>query len=128
MLSFLKSRWQSIQYAIQGIKRPLRTEPNTWVHAVICLVVIIIGVWLTLSPLEWAILLLTMSLTWAAEFFNTALEAALDLLHPEPHPKVKIAKDISAAAVLITAFFAVLIGLLILGPPLWEKVQGLVAF
>ncbi|MEA2008241.1 MAG: diacylglycerol kinase family protein [Chloroflexota bacterium] len=124
MFSFIKSRWQSIQYALQGIKHALRTEPNTWVHAGISVAVIIMGIWLTLTPLEWAILLLTMSLTWAAEFFNTALEAALDLLHPEPHPKVKIAKDISAAAVLITAFFAVLIGLLILGPPLWERVQG----
>lgn len=124
MFSFIKSRWQSIQYALQGIKHPLRTEPNTWVHAGISVAVIIMGIWLTLTPLEWAILLLTMSLTWAAEFFNTALEAALDLLHPQPHPKVKIAKDISAAAVLITAFFSVLIGLLILGPPLWERVQG----
>ncbi|RLD06744.1 MAG: diacylglycerol kinase family protein [Chloroflexota bacterium] len=124
MLSFIKSRWQSIQYAIQGLKHPLQTEPNTWVHTGICIAVLALGLWLSITPLEWAVILLTMAVVWAAEFFNTALETALDLLHPQSHPKVKIAKDVSAAAVLITAFFSVLIGLLILAPPLWEKVNG----
>ncbi len=122
MFSFLKSRWQSIQYALQGIKYAFRTQPNTWVHASISIAVLALGIWLSITPLEWAVILLTMAVVWAAEFFNTALETALDLLHPKPHPLVKTAKDVSAAAVLITAFISVLIGLLILGPPLWERV------
>ncbi|MBS1248971.1 MAG: Undecaprenol kinase [Chloroflexi bacterium] len=122
MISFLKSRWKSIQCALQGIGYSLRTQPNTWVHAGISAAVIAMGVWLTITPLEWAVLLLTMAVVWAAEFFNTALETLLDLLHPQPHPLVRITKDVSAAAVLVTAIFSVLIGLLILGPPLWARV------
>ena len=52
---------------------------------------------------------------------NTAIEAVIDLAAPKPHPLAKIAKDVAAAAVLVGACGAALIGLLILGPPLWQK-------
>ncbi|MBC8331574.1 MAG: diacylglycerol kinase family protein [Anaerolineae bacterium] len=96
----------------------MRTQRNTWVHASITTGVIILGVWLQLSPQDWAILLITIALVWAAEFFNTSLEALADLIHPDEHPQIKIIKDVSAAGVLITATAAILIGLLIFGPPL----------
>jgi diacylglycerol kinase len=54
----------------------------------------------------------------ATETINTALEVAMDHLSPEIHPEVKIVKDVSAGAVLLTAMTAVVVGLLILGPPL----------
>ena len=57
-----------------------------------------------------------------AEFINTALEAVVDLASPQHHPLAKVGKDVGAAAVLIAAVTSVVIGLLILGPPLWEKV------
>lgn len=124
MFSFIKSRWQSIQYAVQGIKHTLRTQPNTWVYIGISAAVLALGVWLSITPLEWAVILLTMAVVWAAECFNTALEVLMDLVNPQPHPVVKIAKDVSAAAVLIAAFMSVLVGLLILGPPLWVRLWG----
>ncbi len=61
---------------------------------------------------------------WMAEFFNTALEAVVDIASPEYHPLAKIAKDVAAAAVLVGAFCAVIIGLLIMGPPLWGRLFG----
>jgi len=123
MKSFLLSRLRAITYAFEGWLHVLRTQRNTWVHASLSIAVIILGFWLRLSPQDWAIIILTMALVWAAEFFNTALEALTDLIQPDEHELAKVSKDVSAAAVLITAAASVLIGLLILGPPLWEKVR-----
>jgi diacylglycerol kinase len=65
-------------------------------------------------------------MVWAAEFFNTALEAIVDLASPEMNHLAKIGKDVGAAAVLIAAGASIIIGLLILGPPLWEELRLLV--
>jgi diacylglycerol kinase len=59
-----------------------------------------------------------------AEFMNTALEAIVDMTMPEIHPLAKVAKDVGAAAVLVGACAAVLVGILILGPPLWQRLIG----
>jgi diacylglycerol kinase len=77
--------------------------------------------WLRIPARDWAILLLTFMVVWIGEFVNTAIEAVVDMTMPDPHPLAKVAKDVSAAAVLIAAAGAVLVGLLILGPPLAEK-------
>ena len=121
MQSFLHSRLRSISFAVQGWKHTLRTQRNTWIHTTISALVILLGLWLHLPARDWAVILLTMALVWAAEFFNTALEVLTDLVHPETHPLAKTIKDVSAAAVLVTAAAALLIGILILGPPLWER-------
>lgn len=120
----LKRRLQSFVYAFAGWKHVLRTQPNTWIHAVISVAVIILGVWLRLRPRDWAVLILTFMVVWAAEFTNTAIEAVVDMAMPDPHPLAKTAKDVAAAAVLISALGAVAVGLLILGPPLWERLVG----
>ena len=65
-----------------------------------------------------------MAVVWMAEFMNTALEAIVDMIMPEKHPLAKVAKDVTAAAVLIGACAAVLVGFLILGPPLWQRMSG----
>jgi diacylglycerol kinase len=103
----------------------LRTQRNAWIHAVISTGVFAAGLWLGLSRIEWAMILLTMALVWMAEFVNTALEAVVDLASPDLHPLAKVGKDVAAAAVLVGAITAVLVGLLVLGPPLWERVRGL---
>jgi len=99
----------------------LRTQPNAWIHATATVCVIALGVWLGLNWIEWAILVLTMGLVWTAEFFNTALEAMVDLATPEIHPLAKVSKDVGAAAVLASAMAAVLVGLFILGPHLLTR-------
>jgi diacylglycerol kinase len=100
----------------------LRTQRNAWIHAVISLAVFALGLWLGLDRVAWAIVVLTVGLVWMAEFVNTALEAVVDLASPDLHPLAKVGKDVAAAAVLVGACTAVLVGLLILGPPLWTRV------
>ncbi len=72
-------------------------------------------------------LVLIIAMVWTAEFLNTALEIVVDLASPELHPLAKAGKDVGAAAVLIAAGSAVVIGVLILGPPLLAKLQILFA-
>ncbi|HAX71096.1 MAG TPA: diacylglycerol kinase family protein [Anaerolineales bacterium] len=121
MKAFLVSRIQSFRHAFRGWFYALRTQRNAWIHSAIATIVFILGIWLRLSPLDWAIIILTIAMVFAAEFMNTAIEAVVDLASPETHPLAKIAKDVGAASVLVAALAAILIGLLILGPPLWAK-------
>lgn len=117
----LYSRAKSFRYAFEGWWYVLRTQHNAWIHAVISLAVFTLALWLGLPARDWAVLILTIMAVWMAEFMNTALEAVVDLTTPNVHPLAKVAKDVAAAAVLVGALGAVLIGLLILGPPLWAR-------
>ncbi len=117
----LYSRAKSFQYAFEGWWYVLRTQHNAWIHAVISLGVLLLGLWLGLLARDWAVIILAMMAVWMAEFMNTALEALVDMITPEFHPLAKIAKDVAAAAVLVVALGAALVGLLILGPPLWQR-------
>jgi diacylglycerol kinase len=120
----LERRLLSFVYAFEGWGHVLRTQPNAWIHAFISLAVFALALWLDLSRLEWAILLVTTMAVWMAEFFNTALEAVVDMAMPDYHPLAKTAKDVAAATVLVGAVGAVLIGLLVIGPPLWQRLFG----
>jgi len=121
----LYSRARSFRYALDGWSFVLRTQHNAWIHAIISLAVVALGLWLGISRVEWSVLLLAMMVVWMAEFFNTALEAVVDMTHPEIHPLAKVAKDVSAASVLVGAAGSVVIGLLILGAPLLERLEAL---
>ncbi|MBT3337613.1 MAG: diacylglycerol kinase family protein [Anaerolineae bacterium] len=125
MKKFIQARIRAFGYAFEGWAYVLKNEPNSWIHTFISLCVISLALWLKLPARDWAVLLLTIVIVWAAEFFNTALESVVDLASPEKHPLAKISKDISAAGVLLAAITAVLVGLLILAPPLWEKLHSL---
>lgn len=116
------SRLASFRYAFAGWWYMLRTQRNAWIHAVASVCVFAVSGWLGLSRVEWAIIVLTVSSVWMAEFINTALEAVVDLASPDLHPLAKVGKDVAAAAVLVGALTSVVVGLLILGPPLWAKV------
>ncbi len=118
------SHLDSFRHAFAGWWHVLRTQRNAWIHAVISTAVVIVGLWVRLERRDWAIILLTIAVVWMGEFINTALEAIVDLASPEIHPLAKVGKDVGAAAVLIAALAAVLVGLLILGPPLWAKMIG----
>lgn len=117
----IRRRLKSFVYALEGWWYVLRTQHNAWIHAAISVCVFALAFWLGLSRLEWSILILTTMIVWMAEFFNTALEAVVDMATPELHPLAKVAKDVAAAAVLVGALGAVLVGLLIMGPALWER-------
>jgi diacylglycerol kinase len=121
MKSFFTSRVASFRYAFHGWHYALRTQKNIWIHSTVATVVLILGLWLGLPARDWAVLILTTAMVFAAEFMNTSIEAVVDLASPEIHPLAKIGKDVGAAAVLVAALAAILVGLLILGPPLWAK-------
>lgn len=124
MFLFLRSRFASFRPAFTGLWHLVRTQPNAWIHAVISAAVVAAGLWLQLDFEGWALIAITMGFVWAAEAINTAIEAVVDLASPEHHPLAKVAKDVSAAAVVVAAVAAVAVGLLILGPPLWARFFG----
>lgn len=120
-----RNRLDSFRYAFAGLFYMFRTQRNAWIHAVATISVVAVGLWLWLLPHEWAILALTIGLVWMAELVNTALEAVVDLASPDVHPLARVGKDVAAAAVLMVAMTSVVVGLLILGPPLWNRLaQG----
>lgn len=119
-----RSRRESFHHAFAGLLFVLRTQRNAWIHLLASLLTIAIAFWLRLPIREWALLFLAIGLVWTAEFVNTALEAVVDLASPEAHPLAKVGKDVGAAAVLIAAAVAALIGFLIMGPPLLTKLIG----
>ncbi|HCB02518.1 MAG TPA: diacylglycerol kinase [Anaerolineae bacterium] len=121
MKSFLYSRIHAFRHAFRGLFYVMKTQRNAWIHTAVTVAVFLLGIWLRISLTEWAIIVLTIALVFMAEFINTAIEAVVDLASPNKHPLAKIGKDVGAAAVLVAAFAAVLVGLLILGPPLLEK-------
>jgi len=126
MKHYIETRAQSFQNAFSGWWFVVRTQRNAWIHAVFSVITLAVCFWLRLSTIEWALIIIAIALVWTAEFLNTALEAVVDLASPEQHRLAKVGKDVGAAAVLIAAFCAFLIGLLIIGPPLWTKIQLLI--
>jgi diacylglycerol kinase len=123
--NFFKTRARSFRYAFAGWWYVIRTQRNAWIHALISVCVVILGLWLHLSARDWSVIVLAIALVWTAEFINTALEAIVDLASPEKNELARRSKDVGAAAVLIAALCSAAIGLLILGPPLWQKISQL---
>lgn len=114
----------SFRFAAAGMVYLLRTQPNARVHFVAAVAVIALAAWLQVPTRSWAALLLAMALVLSLEAVNTAIEFAVDLACPERHPLAKAAKDCAAGAVLIASIFSAAIGLILLGPPLWERLVG----
>ena len=123
MKHFFTTRALAFRYAFAGWGYVMRTQRNAWIHAVASVAVIGLCAWLRLPARDWAVILIAISLVWTAEFVNTALEAVVDLVSPQQHELARVGKDVGAAAVLIAAGNSVIIGLLILGPPLWERIE-----
>jgi diacylglycerol kinase len=121
MNRYVRARAESIRHGMRGLRYAMRTQQNARVHAAITAAVLAACWWVGLPGRDWAIILLTIAIVFAAEFLNTAIEAVVDLASPDQHRLAKAAKDVGAAAVLVTALGAVLVGALIIGPPLWER-------
>lgn len=123
--AFLQTRRHSFSHAFSGLAYVFRTQKNTWIHAIATVLATSIGFWLQISRTEWVVLALTIAAVWAAECFNTAIEAVVDLASPQLHPLAKIAKDSAAAGVLVTAIGSVIVGILLFGPALLMKLLSL---
>lgn len=124
MSNYIKSRFISIKNAINGLWHVFKSQQNAHLHLIATIIVVVTGLWLRLSIVNWIFLLLVIGMVWIAEFLNTALEVIVNLASPDQHPLAKVGKDIGAAAVLIAAVIALIIGIIILGPPLIEKIFG----
>jgi diacylglycerol kinase (ATP) len=125
-IEFIESRTRSFRYAFSGWWYVLRTQRNAWIHATASILVILLSYWLKIGRYDWALILLAISIVWTAEFLNTALEAVVDLASQHQYNHLaKRGKDVGAAAVLIAAAASALVGFLILGPPLWTRIQQL---
>jgi diacylglycerol kinase len=108
----------SFGYAFAGLTYCFRTQRNFRIHLAIGALAMLAAWLLGLSWVEWAVLAVTMSLVLTAEMMNTMIESLVDLVTPEYHPLAKIAKDVAAGVVLLTAIGAVVVGLIIFGPRL----------
>ncbi len=117
------ARLKSFKYAFAGISILIKSQHNAWLHAVATLVVCFAGFYFQLTALEWRWLVLAIILVWAAEALNTAIEFLADAVSPDHHPLVAKSKDVAAAAVLIAALGAVIIGLLIFIPHIITYLQ-----
>lgn len=115
---------RSFAYAFAGVAYIVRTQRNARIELAIGLAAVVLGLWLGLTPLEWAVLALTISLVMALEWINTSLELAVSLASPERHPSAKAAKDVAAACVLLGAVTSVVVGLLLFAPRLVSRLPG----
>jgi diacylglycerol kinase len=123
---FINSRLKAFRHAFSGWWFVIRTQRNAWIHMLVSIVVILVSLFLQISASNWALILLAIALVWIAEFLNTALEAVVDLAsNHQQHELARVGKDVGAAAVLIAALSSILIGLLVLGPPLWSFIRSL---
>ena len=108
--------YKSFGYAFEGIFTGIKKERNMKIHCVAAVLVVIAGMILKISAIEWCICMVLFGLVMALEHVNTAVEAVVDLVTEERKPLAKIAKDTAAGAVLFTAIMAVIIGCIIFIP------------
>ncbi|MER3464885.1 MAG: diacylglycerol kinase [Chitinophagaceae bacterium] len=112
----IKERFKSFTYAWGGVKLLFQSEHNTIIHLVLTVIAVVAGFMLSISRIEWIALIIVIAMVWTAELFNTAIEKTMDFITKERLLQIKLIKDVAAAAVLITAIAAVVVGLLIFIP------------
>lgn len=117
-------RLASVKYALAGLLYVLTHEQSIKLATIVTLIVIVIGVWLHLSVLSWALLTLALGGVWVTECVNTAIEAAIDLGTSAPHPLAKIGKDVASTAALVSTIVFVVIVILILLPRVIDRITG----
>jgi len=119
-----QSEWEKFvagfRYAFSGLWYALRTQRNARVHVCIAILAILLGVALHISAIEFALVFVAITGVFIAEMFNTVFELCIDLASPEYHPLAKIAKDVAAGAVLLSAILSIVIGLFVFVPHLWD--------
>jgi diacylglycerol kinase len=112
-------RMRAFGYAIAGLIYAFKIGHAIWVQSAIAAVVVLLGFYLHISISDWRWIALAITLVWATEIINTAIETVCDALHPEHHKMIGIAKDAAAGAVLIAGIGAVVIGALTFWPYLF---------
>jgi len=115
----------SFRYAAQGLAYAFASQRNFRLQLVMGGLALALGLWLRLEWSQLAVLVLTIAAVMVLELLNTATEAVVDLvIGRQFHPLARIAKDCAAAAVLVAAMVSILIALLLLATPLWQRLTG----
>ena len=118
----MESKWKNknffvaLKNALNGIKYVFKTQRNIRIQLFFAIIVIVLGIILKCNYIEFAILVITIFGVFLAEFFNTAIESAIDGYTQEYNEKAKISKDVAAGAVTLVAVASVIIGLIIFLP------------
>ncbi len=112
--------FKSVKYSIDGLVYAYRYEQSLWLHGIVSIFAVILGVIFKIKLSEWAIIFIALGIILALELINTAIEAAVDLTTSKIHPLAKIAKDCGSAASFVMSIVSIVISLFVFGPYLLE--------
>jgi diacylglycerol kinase (ATP) len=115
-----KSRLGSFKFALKGLVLLLKNEHNARIHLVSAIVAIITGIILNVNTFEWSLLVIIIGIVFLTELLNTSIETLADIVQPEWNEKIRMAKDYSAAAVLISAIISIIVGGFIFIPKIFN--------
>ncbi len=116
----IKKRLKSFKYAINGLKILFRDEHNSKIHLVAMIIAIILGFILKVSEIEWIVIVLVIGFVFSIEIINSAIEYLADFISPDYHEIIEKVKDLSAAAVLISALISLIAASIIFIPKIFK--------
>lgn len=119
------ARWVAkFRDAGEGLIHGVRTQESLWVHCVCAVAVVAVAAALRVEPWRWGLLVLCIASVIACELFNSAIEQLVRVLHPQRASEIAVALHLAAAAVLVVSLAAVVVGLMVFGPPLLRWLGG----
>ncbi len=115
--------FRSFKFAFEGIISLISTEPNARIHLAAGILAIILGITFRIRELEWLFLIVAIAIVFITELINSSIEKIADLIEPDYNPKIKTIKDLSAAAVLVSALASIVTGGIIFLPRIVNLVK-----
>lgn len=112
----IKKRIKSFGYAFAGLKVLFREEHNSWIHAAVTILVLAAGFFFRISRIEWIAVLIVIGMVFSSEIINSSLERTADFVKAERDDRKRDIKDLGAAAVLVSAIIAALVGFIVFLP------------
>jgi undecaprenol kinase/diacylglycerol kinase (ATP) len=112
----IKKRLKSFSYAFSGLKTALQEEHNARIHLVATVLVVALSLFFDINKYEWIAVIFAIGFVFAMELLNSAIENTADFISLEEHDTIRKMKDLSAAAVLVSALVALIVGLIIFLP------------
>lgn len=120
----IKKRLGSFKYALNGLRILINNEHNSRIHLLAAICAIILGFILDISNVEWVTIVIVTGFVFSVEIINSSIEYLADFISPNYHEIIKKVKDLSAAAVLISALVSVIVAFIIFIPKivdLWSN-------
>ena len=121
----MKTFFRSVEFALQGVKQFFSRDRNGKIQTVIGITAIMLGCTVSLSSVQWLLVLFCIGLVISLEMINSAIEKYCDLVTTDFHPGIKVIKDVAAGAVLIASLMSLVIGLIIFIPALVKLLNEL---